>query len=72
MYGDDAVRAMKAVNSHPNQIFMLGFMRRYDKSYAYAKKKIEDGAIGKPVLVRCYGLDPAKALPSFLKFAMES
>ncbi len=39
LYLDDAVRAMKAVNSHPNQIFMLGFMRRYDKSYAYAKKK---------------------------------
>lgn len=72
LYLDDAVRAMKAVNSHPNQIFMLGFMRRYDKSYAYAKKKIEEGAIGKPVLVRCYGLDPAKALPSFLKFAKDS
>ncbi len=22
------------------------------------RKKIEEGAIGKPVLVRCYGLDP--------------
>ncbi len=51
---------------------MLGFMRRYDKSYAYAKNKIEEGAIGKPGLVRCYGLDPAKALPSFLKFATDS
>ena len=29
---------------------MLGFMRRYDKSYAYAKQKIEEGSIGKPVL----------------------
>nr|WP_252217038.1 hypothetical protein [Clostridium sp. CMCC3677] len=46
---------MKAVNSHLEKIFMLGFMRRYDKSYAYAKQKIEEGSIGKVVLVRCYG-----------------
>ncbi|GAA0078091.1 Gfo/Idh/MocA family oxidoreductase [Clostridium sp. CTA-5] len=72
LYLENAIEAMKAVNSHSEKIFMLGFMRRYDKSYAYAKQKIEEGAIGKPVLVRCYGLDPAKALPSFLKFAKDS
>ncbi|AYE35029.1 Gfo/Idh/MocA family oxidoreductase [Clostridium septicum] len=72
LYLEDTIEAMKAVNSNSEKIFMLGFMRRYDKSYAYAKKKIKEGFIGKPVLVRCYGLDPAKALPSFLKFAKDS
>ncbi|EGO87036.1 myo-inositol 2-dehydrogenase, partial [Clostridium botulinum C str. Stockholm] len=29
----------------------------------------EEGAIGKPVLIRCYGLDPAGSMEGFLKFA---
>ena len=37
---------------------MLGFMRRYDPSYAYAKKQIDSGVIGTPYLVKATGLDP--------------
>ncbi len=33
-------------------------MRRYDKSYAYAKEKITAGAIGTPYLVKSTGIDP--------------
>lgn len=69
LYLEEAKRVAEAVNKHKDQIFMVGFMRRYDNSYAYAKKKIEEGAIGKPVLIRCYGLDPASAMEGFLKFA---
>ncbi|KGN00124.1 Gfo/Idh/MocA family oxidoreductase [Clostridium botulinum] len=69
LYLEEAKRVAKAVNEHKDQIFMVGFMRRYDDSYAYAKKKIEEGAIGKPVLIRCYGLDPAGSMEGFLKFA---
>lgn len=69
LYLEEAKRVAKAVNAHKDQIFMVGFMRRYDDSYAYAKKKIEEGAIGKPVLIRCYGLDPAGSMEGFLKFA---
>ncbi|MCD3217190.1 Gfo/Idh/MocA family oxidoreductase [Clostridium botulinum C] len=69
LYLEEAKRVAKAVNEHKNQIFMVGFMRRYDDSYAYAKKKIEEGAIGKPVLIRCYGLDPAGSMEGFLRFA---
>ncbi|AEB76618.1 Gfo/Idh/MocA family oxidoreductase [Clostridium botulinum] len=69
LYLEEAKRVAKAVNEHKDQIFMVGFMRRYDNSYAYAKKKIEEGAIGKPVLIRCYGLDPAGSMEGFLKFA---
>ena len=72
LYLEDAIRAIEVVNSHKDKTFMLGFMRRYDKSYVYAKKKIEEGHIGKPVLVRCYGLDPAPAMEGFLKFAKNS
>ncbi|KEI01111.1 Gfo/Idh/MocA family oxidoreductase [Clostridium botulinum] len=69
LYLEEAKRVAKAVNEHKDQIFMVGFMRRYDDSYVYAKKKIEEGAIGKPVLIRCYGLDPAGSMEGFLKFA---
>ena len=33
--------AEEAVERHPELTFVLGFMRRFDPSYAYAKKKIE-------------------------------
>src|SRR3712207_7735154 len=41
----------------------------YTTLFRSAKKKIEEGAIGKPVLIRCYGLDPAGSMEGFLKFA---
>ncbi|MFP5107339.1 Gfo/Idh/MocA family oxidoreductase [Neobacillus sp. C211] len=69
LYMEEALRVQEVVNKHKEQVFMLGFMRRYDKSYAYAKKKIEEGKIGEPYLIRCYGLDPAKAINGFMQFA---
>lgn len=48
---EECREAEKAVEAHPDLVFFLGFMRRYDPSYAYAKKKIAEGAIGKPYLV---------------------
>ncbi|MBR0253423.1 MAG: Gfo/Idh/MocA family oxidoreductase, partial [Synergistaceae bacterium] len=34
-------QAEAAVERHPELTFMLGFMRRYDKSYSYAKKLVD-------------------------------
>ena len=31
--------------------FQMGFMRRFDKGYLDAKRKIEEGVIGKPVVL---------------------
>ncbi|MCM3023738.1 Gfo/Idh/MocA family oxidoreductase [Heyndrickxia ginsengihumi] len=69
LYLEEALEVQKAVEAYPDKVFMLGFMRRYDHSYAAAKRKIESGDIGHPVLIRCYGLDPAKQMDSFLTFA---
>jgi myo-inositol 2-dehydrogenase / D-chiro-inositol 1-dehydrogenase len=69
LYLDEVIRVKKAVEKHSDQVFMVGFMRRYDKSYMYAKQKIQEGVIGEPVLIRCYGFDPAKAIDSFMNFA---
>ena len=65
-------QAEAAVERNPNQIFMLGFMRRYDKSYAYAKKKIEAGAIGTPYLVKATGIDPEALVDGAIRFAKTS
>jgi len=36
----------------------VGFMRRYDPSYAEAKRRIDAGEIGTPILYRGYSWDP--------------
>ena len=36
----------------------LGFMRRFDAAYAMAKQKIDEGAIGQPVVFHGVGRDP--------------
>ena len=65
-------KAENAVETHPNLIFQLGFMRRFDPSYAAAKKMIREGKIGKPFLIKCTSLDPDAAIQSFLPFAPTS
>ena len=65
-------QAEAAVRRHPELTFMLGFMRRYDQSYAYAKQKIEQGAIGKPYLVKATGIDPEACVEGAIRFAGNS
>ncbi len=45
------------VSRHEDQVFFVGFVRRFDPSYAYAKKLIDDGVIGEPFLVRSQTVD---------------
>lgn len=66
---EDIEKTIKVINAHPEQIFHLGFMRRYDESYQYAKKMVEEGKLGELTVVRCYGIDPSSGLESFVKFA---
>jgi myo-inositol 2-dehydrogenase/D-chiro-inositol 1-dehydrogenase len=64
--------AEAAVERHPELTFMLGFMRRYDKSYAYAKKLIDEGKIGTPYLVKATGIDPEAHVAGAIRFAKTS
>ncbi len=54
---EECERVEQAVTAHPRQCFLLGFVRRFDPSYAHAKKLIDDGAIGEPFLVRSQTVD---------------
>ncbi len=44
--------------------FQIGFQRRWDPRYIKAKKLIESGEIGDPVLFKSYGRDPNASHPS--------
>lgn len=65
-------RAEKIVEAHPELIFQLGFMRRFDHSYEVAKAKIDRGDIGDIILVRCYSQDPISIIEGTLEYAPRS
>jgi myo-inositol 2-dehydrogenase/D-chiro-inositol 1-dehydrogenase len=51
----------------PDRQFTVGFMRRFDPSYAEAKARIRAGQIGRPILFKGVSLDPATVLESHLE-----
>lgn len=51
---DRALAAVEEAGVH----LQVGFMRRFDPGYAEAKKKIDEGAIGRPVLYKACSRDP--------------
>ncbi|WP_026699816.1 Gfo/Idh/MocA family oxidoreductase [Salibacterium aidingense] len=55
-----------------DRVFHLGFMRRFDNDYLYAKDMIDRGDIGDISIIRSYGIDPIDGLESFVKFAQKS
>lgn len=55
--------------SRPEQVFLLGFMRRFDPSYVYAKEKVKAGLIGEPYLVKGFGADPMATIDGCIAFA---
>ncbi len=61
--------AEDAVARHPEKVFMLGFMRRYDPSYVYAKQKIKNGDIGTPYMFKGTGMDPLSCIEGALAYA---
>jgi len=66
---EQCLQAETAVARHPELVCMLGFMRRYDKSYAYAKEKITAGAIGTPYLVKSTGIDPEAVVEGAIRYS---
>lgn len=53
----DADRLEKAVEKSGVK-FQVGFMRRFDPAYLHAKKRIEAGDIGKPLVIKSTSRDP--------------
>ncbi len=51
---DQALAAVQEAGGY----LQVGFMRRFDPGYAAAKKKIDEGAIGRPVMFKSTSRDP--------------
>ncbi|MFA6878548.1 MAG: hypothetical protein WCQ76_06565 [Fusobacterium sp.] len=51
---------------------MLGFMRRFDPSYKYAKEMVKAGKIGKPFMFRSYSQDPESCIEGAIAYAGHS
>jgi len=51
-------KAMSDAVDASGSFFQMGFMRRFDPGYAAAKHKIEQGAIGRPVVFKSSSRDP--------------
>lgn len=66
---EDIEKTVEIINAHPEQVFQIGFMRRFDESYQYAKEMVDNGELGELTVIRCYGIDPSSGLESFVKFA---
>lgn len=55
-----------------SQIFMPGFVRRFDPAYSYAKQKIREGLVGEPYMVRSQTADHRDFAPFQLGFCATS
>lgn len=60
------------VNKNDVNIFQVGYNRRFDTSYQAAKKKIDEGFIGKPILIKMINRDPAAMAEFIIKFSPTS
>lgn len=69
---EECKQAEVAVERHPELSFFLGFMRRFDPSYAYAMEKIKAGLIGEPYMVKATGIDPEALVQGAIRFAPTS
>lgn len=69
---EECLKVEKVVDSHPELKFQLGFMRRYDPSYAEAKRKIDAGEIGDTFLIKTTSNDPLATFDGFRKYAPHS
>ncbi len=63
---EDCLAVEAAVAANKDKKFTVGFMRRFDPSYAEAKARIKAGQIGRPILFKGVSLDPASVLDSHL------
>lgn len=57
---------MKRIVERAGVFFQMGFMRRFDRGYAAAKKRIDDGEIGRPVVFKSCSRDPYRPSLEYL------
>jgi inositol 2-dehydrogenase len=58
--------AMATAEKESGTFFQMGFMRRFDPGYAAAKRQVDEGRIGRPVVFKATSRDP---FPPALSYA---
>jgi myo-inositol 2-dehydrogenase/D-chiro-inositol 1-dehydrogenase len=69
---EDCARVEAVAARHPGRVAMVGFVRRFDPSYARAQADVVAGAIGRPFLVRSQTCDRNDPDGFFVRFAPTS
>src|SRR6516225_1318757 len=69
---EDCERVERVAATRPDLVAMVGFVRRFDPSYARAAADIESGAIGRPFAVRSQTCDRNDPDGFFVRFAPTS
>lgn len=62
----EEAREMQRAVEQSGVFFQMGFMRRFDKGYLAAKRKIKEGVIGKPVVFKSSSRDPYRPSLEYL------
>jgi myo-inositol 2-dehydrogenase/D-chiro-inositol 1-dehydrogenase len=68
----DCERVEAVAARHPDQVAMVGFVRRFDASYQHAQQAIARGEIGKAFIVRSQTCDQNDESGAFIQFAPTS
>jgi myo-inositol 2-dehydrogenase/D-chiro-inositol 1-dehydrogenase len=68
----DCERVQAVAQRHPGRVAMVGFVRRFDPSYANAMAEVSAGHIGRPFLVRSQTCDLNDDSGFFVRFAESS
>lgn len=69
---EELLKINQAVVRNSGKIFQVGFVKRFEQSLAYAKSKIDEGAIGKLILIKCTARDPAYQKETYIKLSPTS
>ncbi len=69
---EECRKVEEIAKQHPDQIAVVGFVRRFDQSYQYAKRKIDQGAIGRPFLIRSQTVDKDSIADWQIKYVLQS
>ena len=65
-------RIRDAVNANSGMKLQVGYNRRFDSSIQAAKKKVEEGFVGKIIQIRMINRDPAAMADFIIKFSPKS
>jgi myo-inositol 2-dehydrogenase/D-chiro-inositol 1-dehydrogenase len=70
-FADSEKLVQKIQQKHSDKICMVGFMKRYEKSYLFVKEQIKKGNLGEPIFFRGYGVDPQSMSESSIAYAKD-